>query len=50
MIDDCLKRLDHYEQNPNKPNARIFVHALSARLDAMLKLQFTEQQNDFYNE
>lgn len=50
MIDECLQRLDHYEQHPNNPNARIYVHALSARLDAMLRLQFTEQQNDFYNE
>ena len=50
MIDECAERLDYYDANPDKPNASIYVYATANRLDALLKLQHTQQQKSFYNE
>lgn len=48
MIDECAERLEHYDANPNKPNAGIIVYATANRLDALLKLQHNEQKTNFY--
>lgn len=50
MIDECAQRLEYYDANPDAPRASIYVYATANRLDALLKLQHTEQQNSFYNE
>ena len=50
MIDECAERLDYYDENPNASNAAIYVYAYANRLDALLKLQHTQQQKAFYNE
>ena len=50
MINECAERLEYYDENPTAPRASIYVYAYANRLDALLKLQHTQQQNSFYNE
>lgn len=50
LIDECAERLEHYDENPTAPRASIYVYAYANRLDALLKLQHTQQQKSFYNE
>ena len=49
MIDECVERLEYYEANPDTPNANILVYCLTNRVEAMLKLQFQNDKDDFYN-
>ena len=48
LLDDTYKLIDHYEQNPSHPNASTYVECYCNRAEAIQKMIFkTEQQNFF---
>lgn len=48
MIVECSERLEYYEANPTERNAALYVECTANRLDALLKLQFQNEKENFY--
>ena len=49
LLDRTCELIDYYEQNPTLPNAAMYVHCYCDRAEAIEKLIFQEQKQNFYS-
>lgn len=49
LLDHTCEIIDYYEQNPTAPNAALYVQCYCDRAEAIQKLIFQEQKQNFYS-